>query len=150
MTVSLKAVTLAVRKFDRQRCPRLRMCLSEYLALKPLIKDPGTPSSVRRKYTLMKINMPIKTTGEKPNVKILRKKALYRIAPDYAMLFFDHLYSEYLALKPFITEPGTIELLEGLGVPPKRCLLGHSGRYYHFSRIGPTWLRWNPTQGCIQ
>jgi hypothetical protein len=53
-------------------------------------------------------------SGEKPNEKILRKKALYRIAPDYAMLFFDHLYSEYLALKPFITEPRTIELLEGL------------------------------------
>ncbi len=38
--------------------------------------------------------------GEKPTEEALRKKAFDRIAPDYAMLFFDHLYSEYLALKP--------------------------------------------------
>lgn len=43
-------------------------------------------------------------SAEEPSEKTLRKNALNRIAPDYAMLFFDHLYSEYLALKASITE----------------------------------------------
>jgi nitrate reductase NapE component len=68
-------------------------------------------------------------SGEKPTEQILRKKALYRIAPDYAMLFFDHLYSEYLALKPFITEPATIELLEGLHQKRLKCELTWSDIY---------------------
>jgi hypothetical protein len=51
---------------------------------------------------------------ERLSEKNLRKKAFNRIAPDYAMLFFDHLYSEYEALKASIAEPATIELLEGL------------------------------------
>jgi len=49
---------------------------------------------------------------EHPTEETLRKKALRRIAPEYAMLFFDHLYSEYLALKRLIAEPQIIELLE--------------------------------------
>jgi hypothetical protein len=52
--------------------------------------------------------------GEKPSKEALRQRALDRIAPDYAMLFFDHLYSEYLAFKSSITDPGARELLEGL------------------------------------
>ena len=51
---------------------------------------------------------------EKPSKEALRRTALDRIAPDYAMLFFDHLYSEYLAFKSSITEPGAREMLEGL------------------------------------
>ena len=67
--------------------------------------------------------------GEKANEKALRKKAMDRIAPDYAMLFFDHLYSEYLALKPLITEPATIESLEGLHEKRLRCELTWSDIY---------------------
>lgn len=67
--------------------------------------------------------------GENPTKKGLRKKALDRIAPDYAMLFFDHLYSEYLALKPLITVPATIELLEGLHEKRLRCELTWSDIY---------------------
>jgi len=67
--------------------------------------------------------------GEKANEKALRKKAMERIAPDYAMLFFDHLYSEYLALKPLITVPATIELLEGLHEKRLRCELTWSDIY---------------------
>ena len=43
--------------------------------------------------------------AEKPSKETLRQRALDRIAPAYAMLFFDHLYSEYLAFKSSITEP---------------------------------------------
>jgi len=34
--------------------------------------------------------------------------------PDYALLFFDHLYSEYLTLKAAITEPATLALMDSL------------------------------------
>jgi hypothetical protein len=69
------------------------------------------------------------TAGENPTKKGLRKKALQRIAPDYAMLFFDHLHSEYLALKPFITAPATIELLDSLHEKRLRCELTWSDIY---------------------
>jgi hypothetical protein len=36
------------------------------------------------------------------------------IVPDYAMLFFDHLYSEYLTLKARIDDANTIRLLDSL------------------------------------
>jgi hypothetical protein len=68
-------------------------------------------------------------SGRKLTKQGLRKKALDRIAPDYAMLFFDHLYSEYLALKPLITVPATIELLEGLHEKRLRCELTWSDIY---------------------
>ncbi len=51
---------------------------------------------------------------EHPTEETLRYKALSRIAPDYAMLFFDHLHSEYLTLKPLITNQETLELLDAL------------------------------------
>jgi hypothetical protein len=69
--------------------------------------------------------MPAKTQLKKG----LRKKALQRIAPHYAMLFFDHLYSEYLALRPLITSPATVELLEGLHEKRLRCELTWSDIY---------------------
>ena len=68
-------------------------------------------------------------SGEKPTEKTIRQKALFRIAPDYAMLFFDHLYSEYLALKPLIKDPGTIELLEGLHEKRLKCEITWSEIY---------------------
>ena len=37
-----------------------------------------------------------------------------KIVPDYALLFFDHLYSEYLALKHNITDQDTLTLLDNL------------------------------------
>ena len=74
-------------------------------------------------------NLLSEISGEKPNEKGLRKKALQRIAPDYAMLFFDHLHSEYLALKPFITAPATIELLDSLHEKRLRCELTWSDIY---------------------
>jgi hypothetical protein len=42
-----------------------------------------------------------------------RGQPLRTVVPDYAMLFFDHLYSEYLTIKPSLT-PGVCNLLEDL------------------------------------
>jgi hypothetical protein len=36
------------------------------------------------------------------------------LVPDYALLFFDHLYSEYLTLRQTIADPGRLELLDSL------------------------------------
>lgn len=39
---------------------------------------------------------------------------LQRIVPDYALLFFDHLFSEYMALRHRITDQDTVALLDSL------------------------------------
>lgn len=41
-------------------------------------------------------------------------KAMNKPVPPYARLYFDHLYSEYIALKPSITDAGLIQLLDEL------------------------------------
>jgi hypothetical protein len=66
---------------------------------------------------------------EAPTEETVRKKALERIAPDYAMLYFDHLYSEYLALKAHIKEPEVKELLESLHEKRLKCILTWSDIY---------------------
>ena len=43
-----------------------------------------------------------------------RDDCFQSVVPDYALLFFDHLYSEYLALKFGINDAGTTDLLEGI------------------------------------
>jgi hypothetical protein len=40
--------------------------------------------------------------------------AMQNIVPDYALLFFDHLYSEYLTIKHKITDEDTLHLLDSL------------------------------------
>lgn len=66
---------------------------------------------------------------EHPTEETLRYKALSRIAPDYAMLFFDHLYSEYLVLKPSITNAETVERLDELHQKRIKCELTWSDIY---------------------
>ncbi|PYS73842.1 MAG: hypothetical protein DMF73_04875 [Acidobacteria bacterium] len=39
-------------------------------------------------------------------------KAMNQPVPPYARLFFDHLYSEYIALKPTIADPDIVSLLD--------------------------------------
>ena len=51
------------------------------------------------------------------------------VVPDYALLFFDHLHSEYLALKPKIKDPGVIELLDSLHEQRVTCELTWSDIY---------------------
>lgn len=46
--------------------------------------------------------------------ELIDREATKRNVPPFALLYFDHLYSEYLALKPQIKDPSVIELLEGI------------------------------------
>jgi hypothetical protein len=43
--------------------------------------------------------------------KAVPQEAMDKAVPPYAMIFFDHLYSEYLTLKSRFQEPGTIALM---------------------------------------
>jgi hypothetical protein len=51
------------------------------------------------------------------------------VVPNYALLFFDHLHSEYLALKPGIKEPQVISLLDSLHEKRVNCDLTWSDIY---------------------
>jgi hypothetical protein len=51
------------------------------------------------------------------------------VVPNYALLFFDHLYSEYLALKPKIKDPQAIALLDALHEKRVKCELTWSDIY---------------------
>jgi hypothetical protein len=49
--------------------------------------------------------------------------------PDYALLFFDHLHSEYLILKPTIADPQLVSLLEDIYAKRLNCKLAWSDIY---------------------
>ena len=51
------------------------------------------------------------------------------VVPDYALLFFDHLYSEYLTLKPLIQDASVTSLLDGIYQKRRRCQLAWSDVY---------------------
>lgn len=51
------------------------------------------------------------------------------VVPDYALLFFDHLYSEYLALKSKIKDPQSVTLLDSLHDKRVNCELTWSDIY---------------------
>src|ERR1051325_6667971 len=57
------------------------------------------------------------------------EECFQKVVPDYALLFFDHLYSEYLALKPKINEPQVIALLDSLHDKRVTCQLTWSYIY---------------------
>lgn len=57
------------------------------------------------------------------------EKCFQSIVPDYALLFFDHLYSEFLALKPRIKHAEVVELLESLHEKRTKCELTWSDIY---------------------
>src|SRR6266403_2951658 len=50
------------------------------------------------------------TKMEKREVR--HKRAMNRPVPPYARLFFDHLYSEYIAIKPTISDADVVSLLD--------------------------------------
>jgi hypothetical protein len=51
------------------------------------------------------------------------------VVPAYALLFFDHLYSEYLVLKPLINDAKVIAMLDGVVEKRRACRLGWSDVY---------------------
>jgi hypothetical protein len=56
-------------------------------------------------------------------------KAMNRAVPQYARLFFDHLYSGYIALKPSIKDPELTSLLESIHQKREQHLLTWSDIY---------------------
>jgi hypothetical protein len=57
-------------------------------------------------------------------------KAMNKPVPPYARLYFDHLYSEYIALKPSIKDAGLIQLRR---TPSKAAATRlNLERYLHF------------------
>ena len=55
--------------------------------------------------------------------------AFQAIVPNYALVFFDHLYSEYLILKPRIKDPHLLKLLDSLHTKRLACELTWSDIY---------------------
>ena len=51
------------------------------------------------------------------------------VVPDYAVLFFDHLYSEYLTLRSNVDDQGVIAVLETIYNKRTRCQLTWSDIY---------------------
>lgn len=56
-------------------------------------------------------------------------ECLEPIVPGYALLFFDHLYSEYLTLKSKITDANIVALLEAIHEKRRKCQLSWSDVY---------------------
>ena len=62
-------------------------------------------------------------------VKLARERAMEEVVEPYAMLFFDHLYSEYLTLQENIKDAVTRQLLEGIYQRRLDCILTWSNIY---------------------
>src|SRR6266550_4690629 len=60
---------------------------------------------------------------------ISEQDCLESVVPEYALLFFDHLYSEYLALKPKIEDQQLTGLLEAIHQKRLNCKLTWSDIY---------------------
>ena len=75
-----------------------------------------------------------------------RMKAFSKAVPPYALLFFDHLYSEYLALQQFITEAEVRELFEGLREKRLKYQLTWSDIY----TFDLTLVRFRPLENLIR
>jgi hypothetical protein len=59
------------------------------------------------------IETPSANAGRSPSSQEdLDREANKRNVPEYALLYFDHLYSEFLALKPAIADERVVQLLE--------------------------------------
>ena len=71
----------------------------------------------------------IRSGSRETPVKLTAEKAMEEVVEPYAMLFFDHLYSEYLTLQENIKDSGTRQLLEGIYQRRLDCILTWSNIY---------------------
>ena len=61
--------------------------------------------------------------------KNIAEQCFQSIVPDYALVFFDHLHSEYLAVKPKMQDERVIMLFESLSEKRAHCKLTWSDIY---------------------
>ena len=73
-------------------------------------------------------------------------KSLQAFVPDYALVFFDHLHSEYLALKSHITDEHALELLESLNSKRQKRELTWSDIY----TFDLTLINWSPLENLVR
>src|ERR1700686_2299602 len=74
------------------------------------------------------------------------KGAMNMAVPPYARLFFDHLYSEYLALKASIQDPDVLSLLEEIYQKRRRRELTWANIY----TFDLTLVDWRPPESLIR
>ena len=74
------------------------------------------------------------------------EKCFQSLVPDYALVFFDHLHSEYLALKPRITDDQTIKLLDSLHETREKCELTWSDIYTFDLAL----VDWRPLENLVR
>jgi len=71
---------------------------------------------------------------------------LQRVVPDYALVFFDHLHSEYLALKSRIKDEQTIKLLDSLHEKRVKKELTWSDIYTFDLAL----IEWSPLENLVR
>ena len=74
------------------------------------------------------------------------EKCFQSLVPDYALVFFDHLYSEYLALKPRIDDAEAIKLFDSLREKRDKCALTWSDIYTFDLAL----IDWRPLENLVR
>ena len=87
-------------------------------------------------------NVTINMLGRRPDPE----KCFQSLVPDYALVFFDHLYSEYLALKSRIDDADTIKLLDSLHEKRDKCELTWSDIYSFDLAL----IDWRPLENLVR
>lgn len=74
------------------------------------------------------------------------EKRFQSLVPDYALVFFDHLHSEYLALRSRITEEQVIRLFDSLYEKREKCELTWSDIYSFDLAL----IDWRPLENLVR
>lgn len=74
------------------------------------------------------------------------EKCFQSLVPDYALVFFDHLYSEYQALKSRIDDAESIKLLDSLREKRDKCELTWSDIYTFDLAL----IDWRPLENLVR
>ena len=87
-------------------------------------------------------NVTTNLLGRRPDAE----KCFQSLVPDYALVFFDHLYSEYLALKPRIDNAEATKLLDSLHEKRQKCELTWSDIYTFDLAL----IDWRPLENLVR
>jgi hypothetical protein len=85
-------------------------------------------------------------TTKMENREARDQNAMNRTVPQYARLFFDHLYSEYLSLKPSITDYSLLNLLEEI----QQRRLKHELTWSDIYTFDLTLMEFRPAENLIR
>src|ERR1043165_9597905 len=93
----------------------------------------------------------METTANATNIRSFARQfeaevGLQRVVPEYALVFFDHLHSEYMALKSRIKDEQMITLLDSLQDKRVRKELTWSDIY----TLGLALIEWSPLENLVR